>query len=93
MYKSVNAVTGIVTAISMTLVEEVLGQAPSASLYGRRATGSRNWNGNLVHTGFPARRALMVRPEVNSCQIPGLAWVVIRTVYNLIRNCKLQLII
>ena len=97
MYKYVNAVTGIVTAISttqsdevisMTLVE-VLGQAPSGSLYAGRATGSRDWNGNLDHTGFPARCALMVRPEVNSRQIPGLAWAVIRTVYNLIRNCKL----
>ena len=73
MYKYVNAVTGIVTAISMTLVEEVPGHAPSACLYDGRATGSWNRNGNLDHTGFPARRALMVRPEVNSRQIPGLA--------------------
>ena len=76
----------------MTQVE-VPGQAPGDSLYAGRATGSRNWNGNLGQTGFPAspRGAHSwcgpeVDPEVNSHQILGLAWVAIRAVYNPIRN-------
>ena len=75
----------------MTQVE-VPGHAPGLSLYSGRATGTRNWNGNLGQTGFPHGAHSWCGPEVNSRQILGLAWVAIRAVYNPIRNCNIQLI-
>ena len=54
MYKYVNAVTHSDCPLNISSRSTVPGQAPGCSLYAGRATGSRNWNGNLDHSGFPA---------------------------------------